>query len=290
MKREAYIFGSPCVNGQQPLAGAVADMRNWVKYLKSPVGGAWKDEEIKPYLTTPDGAVLLTIPKLEGIMSQVISSGATGLTSIVSSAALSGATCLEAIECAIKMEGVEGETYRLVTFSGHGSEDCGGQLLLCFNDNNRHFTADKLIPKGFGTAIFDCCRTVTSVPSALITESADKIPSEPFDDSNKYYEAFASALNGHQYDETVVIRSCERNESAVDYGVGFGGGYTYWLIEEAMKWANSKGLDSGKEYSTFQAHKEACNLLQKNGVQQSPQYSPDEKTHYPFAIRIGGVL
>ena len=285
MKREAYIFGCPYVNGQQPLAGAVVDMRNWVKYLMSPAGGAWKNEEIKPYLTTPDGAVLLTIQQLDIIMSQITPSGATNLKSIISSATLTGAACLEAIECAIQMED---ETYRLVTFSGHGCEDTKGQLLLCFNDNNRYLTADKLIPKGFGAAIFDCCRTVTSVPPALITESADKITSEPFDDSNRCYDAFASALNGHQYDDTVVIRSCDQNESAVDYGVGFGGGYTYWLIQAARKWASSKGLDSEKEYSTFQAHKGACESLERYGSRQSPQYSPIE-TSYPFAIRLGGA-
>lgn len=285
MKREAYIFGSPCVNGLQSLAGAVTDMQNWVKYLKSPVGGAWKDEEINPYLTTTDGAVLLTIPKLDGIMSQITSSGATGLKSIVSSAALSGAACLEAIECAIKMED---ETYRFVTFSGHGCESRDGQLLLCFNDNNEYVKADQLIPKGFGTAIFDCCRTVASVQPTLITEAVDKTPSMPLD-VIKWYEAFTSELDGHQYDETVVIRSCGRNESAVDYGVGLGGGYTYCLIKGAVEWANSSGHDLGKKYSTLQAHKRACTSLERNGIRQSPQYSPNEIS-YPFAIRLGGVL
>ena len=285
MKREAYIFGSPYVNGQQPLAGAVVDMRNWVKYLKSLIGGAWKDDEIKPYLTTPDGAVLLTIQQLDNILSQITSFGATNLESIISSATLTGAACLEAIECAIQMED---ETYRFVTFSGHGCEDTKGQLLLCFNDNNTHLKADRLIPKRFGTVIFDCCRTVTSVPPALITESADIIPSVSLDDPQKYHDAFASALNEHQYDDTVVIQSCDQNESAVDYGVGFGGGYTYGLIQAARKWANSKGLDSEKEYSMLQAHKGACKSLERHVCRQSPQYSPIE-TSYPFAIRLGGA-
>ena len=48
------------------------------------------------------------------------------------------------------------------------------------------------------------------------------------------------------------------------------------------------GLDSEKEYSTFQAHKGACESLERYGSRQSPQYSPIE-TSYPFAIRLGGA-
>lgn len=268
-KRFALIIESHNVVGQDLLPGAKLDADNWCAFLKSNLGGAWNENEIKR-LSKPSSILVK---------------------------AFLDAHKDEYIFLAFSGHGFEES-------KPYSNEHV---VKICLNDSEQEVAIDSICPQRNCTAVFDCCRGVENAQGhiKIANESFAAGRSASFSatmDSGEYI-AINSARSQGLVRETIrglfsqkiadqithaAVRmySCSRNESAGEWeeNPNDGGYYTTLLMQGAKSWWEEQRLRANYAiYTTKQAHDFACEAMKEINPQQHPEYSPDWQS-YPFAI------
>lgn len=266
INRYAIIIESSNVKGLRDLPGARTDAANWRSFLKSELGGAWRDEEI----------CVLNKPERDKISASLYQ--------------YSGAY----VFLAFSGHGFEQFSYvrgKYVT-------------KVCLNDNEQAVDIDTISPKRLGTAIFDCCRGIdeeSQNPVSVANESFFSNRSLPLTKQagaevikrlkrrQSIRELFLKEIANNQQLTALRMYSCSRGEEAEDFeGVANAGGYyTTFLLRAAKEWEKRLNTFCCGVYSTKQAHDFACAIMARIHPQQHPEYTPGWQS-YPFAI--GGCI
>ncbi len=269
IKRVAIIIESHNVAGQGLLPGAKLDADNWYAFLKSDLGGAWEENEIRRLPKPSSGLVraFLDIHKDKYIFLTFSGHG---------------------------FEERKPYSNEYVT-------------KICLNDSEQGVAIDSICPQRNCTAIFDCCRGVENAQGhiKIANESFAAGRGDSFSatmDSGEYIainsarnqslvretirSLFSQKIEDQTTHATVRMYSCSRNESAGEWeeDPNAGGYYTTLLMQGAKSWRDGQRLRSGYAmYTTKQAHDFACEALREINPQQHPDYTPSWQL-YPFAI------
>ena len=265
-KRFAIIIESYNVSGQDCLLGAKMDADNWCSFLKSDLGGAWRDNEV------------VKLPKPSGLDIQ---------------------TLLSLHEDSYVFLAFSGHGFE--ERDPH-SDNC--VMKICLNDSEQAVPIDTICPKCNGTAIFDCCRGIengqgqikianeslsaihqtslhgtTDAVWQLVTNSAQPRSQT----QERIRKVFLRQIEKLPSFATVQMFSCSKNEAAGE-DPNAGGYYTTLLMQGAKIWAEAqKENEYYAVYNTKQAHDFACEAMKEVNPKQRPEYSPLWQW-YPFAI------
>jgi len=249
MKRIALIISNPGERGHENYCeGVEKDVYNYRNYLTSPIGGYWSDIE---------EIKLLPKPNLADIKAQL---------------------------AFIRDHQYE---YSLIIFSGHGeySESRDSTIL----ELKRGVEIDSRELRNVTTKetlIIDCCRVVSAFQ--ILEEETVKFAAKAGlrldpEECRKYYNRKIEECESHM----TVAYSCSKGERAIDIG-DKGGLYSYNLIREAEKWANSTVVDTN-QYSTLSivsAHEKAADEVRdfSTGRQNPVIERPRSGKYFPFCI------
>ena len=265
-KRFAIIIESSNVKGQDDLPGARRDAANWSSFLKSDLGGAWRNNEI----------IRLSKPSSIDVQIQLILHEDCYVF-----LAFSGHGFAER----------KPSSTELIT-------------KVCLNEKEQAVEIKEISPKQLGTAVFDCCRGIENVqgyvkianegfsvthqaPLHGTTDAAWQLVTNSAQPQSHAQEAirsvFSRQIENLRSFDTVSMYSCRKTESAGE-DPNAGGYYTTLLMQGARSWAESQRSNRYYAvYNTKQAHDFACEAMKEVNPLQHPEYSPFWQW-YPFAI------
>lgn len=253
MNRYAIIIESSNVPGQTDLPGARADAKNWVAFLKSPLGGSWTDGTIKIFNKPTSAEVQAYLNAFKEYYCFVCFSGHGAHNS-----SRGTVVCLNENEQSCNVD-------RLKPLGSKGTlivDACRGV------EGQRQVRIEK------------------RAGSAYLANAAN----EAF--KNRLTSFSASLTNDGRWntklDEVptgiVTMYSCAIGEGAGEYLVGDpvqGGFYSLTLVTVAEDW--NKRTSSGGIYFTKNAHDDTVKYFDEAGITQHPEYSPTWVS-YPFAV------
>lgn len=260
MTRKAILIESSNVKGQKDLPGARVDIANWTSFLKSDLGGAWSDAEIrilrKPYSSDVDAELSVAVDSYCFVaFSGHGSDGSVVLNDILGTYSIA----------ALKPKTKQGT---LIVDSCRG---IGEARAL-------EFRAELV-------ALANTSRGLSVACNSVLGRSTDFELSEAV----RYKTAVAKLSPRVLWDTAlrkrdngvVEMLACAKGQSAGEEPTA-GGFYTSLLLESAEQWRVT--ADLGAIHSTKDAHDFAKRKLP---VQQTPEYSPVWLA-FPFAIKVEG--
>jgi hypothetical protein len=258
MSRQAIIIESSNIKGEADLPGAREDADNWIKFLKSNLGGSWSDSEIKR-LSKPSSTTLDIWLNLYRDRYCFIAFSGHGRHSTKANETY---VCLNDSDrdypiSRLKPRGSKGT---LIVDACRGTEDGKRAVITEATAMNEVLdVANALRDRG-----------------QIVKLSASVLESQGYKWRNYLRD---DALNG-----IVTMYSCNVGEGAGEYEVGDpkkGGYYSSTLIAVAEQWSR-KSYSSGI-YTTKQAHDDTVTYFQTAFPQQNPQYEP-LYLRFPFAV------
>lgn len=251
MKRRAILIEAANLKGQDPLPGAVVDVKNYQRYLCSIEGGNWFTSEIRP-LSKPSKCELLEeIRKAEQEAEYLfISFSGHGYTK-------------------------KANPYLFPALSVN-------QLtMLCINDTDE-ISISEINPRIKSFLIADSCRTIERVEKAFASFS------ESLSDSVRSYRetqarmSFDSAVQQAEAGQ-IIAYSCGINESAGE-DKNRGGNFSAAMMESGLQLAGSGARRTITTRETFET---ARLMVRKLSAQQNPEYNPGRRLrHFPFAVNV----
>lgn len=253
MNRFAIIIESSDVRGQTDLPGARSDAKNWVSFLKSPLGGSWPDGSIKVFNKPTSVEIGAHLTVFKDYYCFVCFSGHGAHSS-----ARGTLVCLNESEqsCSIDRLKPVGSKGTLIVDACRGLE---GHRKVRFEKR----AATLMLANEANAAIKN--RLTSFSASAINTSRWNTMLDEP--------------LTG-----IVTMYSCSIGEGAGEYSVGDpiqGGFYSLTLVAVADNW--NRRTPSGSIYSTKNAHDDTVTYFKEAGIGQNPEYSP-MWISYPFAV------
>jgi hypothetical protein len=260
MKRKAILIEASNVLGLHDLPGARVDIKNWVNYLKSDLGGAWIDEEIVP-LSKPDSGTVETHLKSAGdCYCFVVFSGHGSDGSVV-------------LNEHWKNSGYS--TGLLKPKSNKGTlliDSCRGVQRALENTLTKTAFANE---RGHAVALH--ARSGRDVVFAASTEAAEhwllNRAGKPIPARKVFEDALAASSSG-----TVEMYSCSTGQAAEE-DPNAGGYYTTLLLQSSDLWLLT--ASAGSTHSTKNAHDYAAAYLPP---QQTPEYKPAWLA-FPFGVK-----
>jgi hypothetical protein len=248
MERIALLIESSNVEGQKDLPGARADIENWIKFLKSNIGGQWTNSEIvvfrKPYTSDIDNFLNDHKNKY----------------------------------CFIAFSG----------HGFHNPKDNRTKILLndifkeydIGNMKPRGSKGTLLIDacRNVETPVFEQVEKLAEFSSRA--DFSNRRMEDFYSASDIWHQNLAKSLPG-----IVTMYSCDIGESADEYPKGSslsGGIYTTALMSYARYWENSAANRSC--YNTKTAHDDTASYMKKAYPQQNPVYST-VSCYFPFAVK-----
>ena len=265
-KRFAIIIESSNVYGQDDLPGARLDAVHLRSFLKSNLGGAWRNDEI----------LQLSKPSSIDVKTQLILHD----------------------DCYIFL------AFTGHGFAERNPFSTELITKVCLNDKEQAVDINEISPKQFGTAIFDCCRGIDneemyvefankgfsatrSTPLRRTSDSVWQWATNSAQQRSPVQEAirdvFSQQIEKLRSFATVRMYACSLDESASE-DPSAGGYYTTLLIQGAKIWKKKQKTNPHYAvYTTKQAHDFACEAMEEVNPSQHPEYSPPWQW-YPFAI------
>lgn len=254
MKRYAIIIESGNVKGQDDLPGARLDLRNWVRFLKSELGGAWEESEIWP-VNKPTSAEVRT--KLQEHADDYIFVAFSGHGEQRGDMVY---VCLNDSEQNVS------ETIFTPNLGTVVLDCCRG------SDNGRSGRIVEAKAMDSSTATFSLMNSCSVQDGLRRIKRCNR------------RTLFLNAIKNNPFSKVVRMYSCSKGQGAEE-DPNAGGLYTSMLIGEAKSWGKSiHSCNHDKIYTTLDAHNSVVSELKKIGSQQLPEYQPVWQ-EYPFAIR-----
>jgi hypothetical protein len=249
MKRKAVLIESSDVSGCNDLPGARVDVENWITFLRSDLGGAWKDAEIvtlrKPFTTQVEREV--------GVARDCYCF-----------VAFSGHGCEGSVVLNDSVDSFP--IAKLKPTGGRGTvvvDACRGIAEgRIYNFANQSLASIALNAKSGETMELFESRTANVKAAAAVSEA---------------FRNWVAVLENSAHG-TVEMLSCAKGQSAQENPAS-GGFYTSLLLRSAERW--SQRTTNEKVHTTKNAHDYAANNLPP---QQTPEYSPIGLA-FPFAAK-----
>lgn len=247
LTRKALIIGSP----DEKIPGVKVDIENLKIYLKSPIGGYWRDNEITTLISPSKDVVSMQIDLLRTSDYSLIFFAGHGYHSVEKNRTIVHINSAEKLDTLELRKGAQKHTLIL---------DCCRKPVV---EQRLH----KL---------------------AIESESANFLQRQKLDAAQcrQYFEKRISECeNG-----IVVMNACKIDETAGETE-STGGYYTSSLIDSANEWARKQlaSLDLSKNYSIFSTQEchnmavEQVKLL--SGNRQNPSFeSPRTEKKFPFTV------
>jgi hypothetical protein len=257
MERKAILIEASDVAGETNLPGARVDIENWMAFLKSALGGAWKDSEIRRFNKPTSTEVKNYLEEHSGKYCLVAfsghgSNGSVALNDYNKSCPLStlepkGDRGVLIVDSCRGIEKAKSFRSSVAKSAGVLSERAGGTVLL----NARH-------------------GDITNF-SAL--EDPGLIHYNRILDAQAFMNALSASQKG-----VVRMLACAEGEGAGEDPES-GGYYTSALLDAA--YAFERDTRESGILTTLQAHDYASAIMP---WQQRPEYSPRSVT-FPFAVK-----
>lgn len=252
MNRFAIIIESSDVKGQTDLPGARADAKNWVTFLKSPLGGSWPDENIKVFNKPPSGTIAAFLSAFKEYYCFVCFSGHGAHSSAGT------VVCLNETEQSCNIDKLKpvGPKGTLIVDACRGLE---GQRRVRIEKRAASYS-------------------LANAANEAITNRLSSFTAN-LSNRSRWNGKLDEALTG-----IVTMYSCGIGEGAGEYTVGDpvqGGYYSLTLVAVADEW--NRSAPSGNIYSTKDAHDNTVKYFNEAGIGQHPEYSPTWIS-YPFAV------
>lgn len=275
-RRKAILIESGSIAVAPPLQGAAQDIKNWMNYLLSPLGGYWNDRS--------DEIVSMSMPTKDELVEQI--------------------TTLSCYD------------YAFITFSGHGGFNTQKGEDFVFLNNRQIISINEIMAllksiEVKTTIIIDACRTemtpptcfeysdyrkqgeallenlknpvvkykgIPCVESVLLESFCKSTPENKEDILKKWWKQMDSIPS-----EIVLIQSCNKGESASegkDESQQFGL-FSRSMIDAACN-KTFNDILSVKDAFDYACAQVACNC--KGVFIQTPQINTS--TPYPFAVKV----
>ena len=276
-RRKAILIDSGNVAGAPQLLGASQDVKNWMTYLKTPLGGFWNDhtDEIKQ----------MSMPSKDELINELMS-----------------LSCYD---------------YAFITFSGHGGHNTQTGKDFIFLNNTTIIPINEIIDllkplEVKTTLIIDACRT-NMIPPAYFKDSDNRkqveillenLKNPPITDYKDFpyadgilLESFCKPITDNieniqkkwwkQMDsipsEIVLIQSCNKGESAsegIDESQQFGL-FSRSMIDAAFNkdFDNILSIKDAFDFASMQVAKNC-----KGDFIQTPKITVSSQ--YPFAVKL----
>jgi Caspase domain len=250
MTRRAILIGCPNTANQNPLPGTALDVAQYYTFLRTPVGGAWRSNEIVRLIDRPRDEIR------------------------------------EAIQAASEVD----YSFVLFSGHGshpHGNPD---QLSTRIRLDGGTMSARDLDPgNGKSTIVVDSCRTqgniVKSVFEYLIENRrvSARAPARP--DLEEYREAFDYAVVRCP-EQTTYLFGCSIGQSAKD-DPNLGGLFPRTLLSRAIAWERNQNSRNGILNVHSVLARAAMLVALDSDLEQIPRIQRDGVVvgrHFPFAI------
>ena len=255
MKRHAIIIESGNVKGQDDLPGARLDFSNWLRFLKSELGGAWDEGAEISVFHKPDVAKVKKCLK-EHLWDYVF-------------VAFSGHGCQygeSVYVCLNESELTVNERDLTPTYGTVVLDCCRG-------------------PGGeSGGMVVEAMDSAYGAFSFLDSQSAQSSLLNRYIRRTNIRSAFMREVSRHWSLNKVHMYACAKGQSAEEDSAA-GGLYTTMLIGQAKAWGRKVGVGNLSHcYSTLDAHNAVVAELRSLGSRQTPVYVPQNQK-YPFAIK-----
>lgn len=255
MNKIAIIIESSNVAGETKLPGAILDQQNWIKFLKSDLGGLWNSNEIFP-------------------LSKPMSKDVTDLLE-----AHKDKYCF----VAFSGHGMEGsialnDYYRNCPISTIKPRSAKGTLVI---DSCRGISTSALntFSESRGMTKSSGDRTVLENSSqGMSSDFPIMAGSSRYSSSLSHADSWNNALLKSMIG-IVEMQACSKGEAAGE-NPNAGGFYTSLLLDSALAWKKSGGI--GAIHYTLDAHLYASSKMPK---QQNPEYKPLH-LKFPFAVSV----
>lgn len=258
MTRKAILIESSNVKGEKDLPGARLDVQNWANFLKSDLGGAWGDAEIR-VLRTPYSSDVDAELKLPSDCYCFVAFSGHGRN---------GSVVLNEHFTSYSIASLKPKT-RQGTLIVDACRGVAEARLLAFRTEI--------------TALSNSSRGLPVAANSMSGRMTDFVLNEAVS-----HKAAATRISPHLTWEKDLLKrgcgvvemlACAKGEAAGE-DPNAGGFYTSLLLESAEQWRYYATL--GAVHSTKDAHDFASNKLPP---QQTPEYSP-KGLAFPFAVKV----
>lgn len=253
MKRHAIIIESGNVKGQDDLPGARLDFANWLRFLKSELGGAWEEGEITPMHkpTIAEVKTALSEHSQDYVFLAFSGHGYQPYDSVL--------VCLNDNEKFVSERNLTPQFGTVILDCCRGPGDSGRTTVKEAMDS---------IPMTFALAN---SRVMSTDLSTYFRRSNIR-------------SAFMQEVRKHLAFEGVRMYACTKGQGAGEDPAA-GGLYTTMLMARARTWGSKIAhANQSNVYLTRDVHDDVVLDLQRMGIQQTPVYEPDDAA-YPFAIK-----
>lgn len=245
--RRALVIGAP----DEKIPGVNVDVRNFLTYLKSPIGGYWYDSEIKSLISPSSSTVENEISQLKQKDYSLIFFAGHGYHSEPRNRTIIHLNSRETMDSVELRRGASRHTLIL---------DCCRK-----REDDR--------------------RMLKKAMEAMAFDSANRQKPDPAQCRVYFDKAIEQCDIG-----IVVMNSCSINETAGE-SEKEGGYYTSSLIDSANDWAESRlrSIDLTRNYATYstqECHAKASeNVRALSGGRQNPSFeSPRTEKKFPFTV------
>jgi hypothetical protein len=251
MKRRAILIEAANLKGQNPLPGAVVDVKNYQRYLCSIDGGNWFSSEIRPLSKPSKSELLEEIRKAEQ----------------------------EAEYLFISFSG-HGYTKKANPYI-FPAPSVNQLTMLCINDTDE-ISISEINPRIKNFLIADSCRTIELLDESYESLRKSLTASVRTDREIQARMMFDTTVQQAEAGQ-IIAYSCGINEGAGE-DKNRGGNFSASMIESGLQLAGSGQRRIITTHETFET---ARMIVRKLSAQQNPEYNPGRRLrHFPFAVNV----
>jgi len=258
MNRKAILIDASDVIGQTDLPGARVDIENWIRFLKSPLGGAWDDADVVRLHKPMSTDVTTLLETFSNRYCLVAFSGHGSNNSVVLNDYNSS--------CPISILKPRGSKGTMIIDSCRGFEEAVSYGSLSGK------SASVLAARSDRMVIANSREGRTTDFSAIRNRTM------PMTESLQSAKGFLDALEASP-SAIVSMLACAAGQAAGENPKS-GGFYTSAILGGAYDFHGRSG--TRPIFTTREAHDFAAALMPP---QQNPEYSPKDRA-FPFAIKV----